>query len=167
MAFEMLELDEGKLSRPVLRRGGESNLASLSRLATSCRNEKLSDVGNLSSGRQVIPPNTGNIAEGMRGAGGSRRYCCRTIHAPRGRRCLSSTVREDSTTSRRVAGARVPTGFHRSASALEDVVKRFATSLLRWRWGVLLLLVGITSGALCGVARLRVDPSSDRLLPRQ
>src|SRR5215475_9527853 len=27
----MLELDEGKLSRPVLRRGGESNLASLSR----------------------------------------------------------------------------------------------------------------------------------------
>ena len=31
MAFEMLELDEGKLSRPVLRRGGESNLASLSR----------------------------------------------------------------------------------------------------------------------------------------
>jgi hypothetical protein len=30
----MLELDEGKLSRPVLRRGGESNLASLSRLAT-------------------------------------------------------------------------------------------------------------------------------------
>jgi len=25
----MLELDEGKLSRPVLRRGGESNLASL------------------------------------------------------------------------------------------------------------------------------------------
>src|SRR5712691_10332291 len=30
-AFEMLELDEGKLSRPVLRRGGESNLASLSR----------------------------------------------------------------------------------------------------------------------------------------
>src|SRR4029453_6093634 len=30
-AFEMLELDEGKLSRPVLRRGGERNLASLSR----------------------------------------------------------------------------------------------------------------------------------------
>src|SRR5215470_9991136 len=27
----MLEPDEGKLSRPVLRRGGESNLASLSR----------------------------------------------------------------------------------------------------------------------------------------
>jgi hypothetical protein len=26
----MLELDEGKLSRPVLRRGGESNLAILS-----------------------------------------------------------------------------------------------------------------------------------------
>jgi len=40
-------------------------------------------------------------------------------------------------------------------------------SLLRWRWGVILLLVGVTSGALCGVARLRVDPSSDRLLPRQ
>ena len=31
----MLELDEGKLSRPVLRRGGESNLASLSRLVCS------------------------------------------------------------------------------------------------------------------------------------
>src|SRR5215475_10068650 len=46
-------------------------------------------------------------------------------------------------------------------------MKRFATSLLRWRWGVILLLVGVTSGALCGVARLRVDPSSDRLLPRQ
>src|SRR5262249_16951140 len=29
--YSMLELDEGKLSRPVLRRGGESNLASLSR----------------------------------------------------------------------------------------------------------------------------------------
>src|SRR6516164_3565583 len=69
--------------------------------------------------------------------------------------------------SRRVAGASVPTGFHYSASALEDIVKQFATSLLRWRWGVLLLLVGVTSGALCGIARLRVDPSSDRLLPRQ
>ena len=46
-------------------------------------------------------------------------------------------------------------------------MKRFATALLRWRWGVLLLLVGLTSAALCGVARLRVDPSSDRLLPRQ
>ena len=46
-------------------------------------------------------------------------------------------------------------------------MKRFAMSLLRWRWGVILLLVGVTSGALCGVARLRVDPSSDRLLPRQ
>jgi predicted RND superfamily exporter protein len=31
----------------------------------------------------------------------------------------------------------------------------------------MLLLAGVTSGALCGVARLRVDPSSDRLLPRQ
>jgi predicted RND superfamily exporter protein len=46
-------------------------------------------------------------------------------------------------------------------------MKRCAAALLRWRWGVLLLLVGLTSGALCGVARLRVDPSSDRLLPRQ
>src|SRR5206468_11444855 len=34
-------------------------------------------------------------------------------------------------------------------------------------WVMLRLLVGVTSGALCGVARLRVDPSSDRLLPRQ
>src|SRR5207302_1106974 len=34
----MLELDEGKLSRPVLRRGGESNLASLSRPV--CRSAK-------------------------------------------------------------------------------------------------------------------------------
>jgi predicted RND superfamily exporter protein len=39
--------------------------------------------------------------------------------------------------------------------------------LLRWRWGVILLLVGVTSAALCGVARLRVDPSNDRLFPRQ
>ena len=46
-------------------------------------------------------------------------------------------------------------------------MKRCAASLLRWRWGVILLLVGVTSGALGGVARLRVDPSSDRLLPRQ
>src|SRR5215813_14535754 len=53
------------------------------------------------------------------------------------------------------------------SSVLEHTVKRFAASLLRWRWGVVLLLVGMTSGALCGVARLRVDPSSDRLLPRQ
>ena len=45
-------------------------------------------------------------------------------------------------------------------------MKLFATHLLRWRWGVVLLLVGVTSGALCGVARLRVDPSNDRLLPR-
>src|SRR5262247_53164 len=58
-------------------------------------------------------------------------------------------------------------GSSHLASALEHTVKLFATSLLRWRWGVILLLVGITSGALCGVARLRVDPSSDRLLPRQ
>ena len=40
----MLELDEGKLSRPVLRRGGESNLASLSRRVCSsvdtCSNEE-------------------------------------------------------------------------------------------------------------------------------
>src|SRR5262245_13794651 len=58
-------------------------------------------------------------------------------------------------------------GSSHLASALEHTVKLFATSLLRWRWGVILLLVGVTSGALCGVARLRVDPSSDRLLPRQ
>src|SRR5262244_3965501 len=39
----MLELDEGKLSRPVLRRGGESNLASLSRPV--CSNAKTCERG--------------------------------------------------------------------------------------------------------------------------
>src|SRR5262249_42879234 len=39
--------------------------------------------------------------------------------------------------------------------------------LLRWRWGVILLLVGVTSEGLCGVGRLRVDASNDRLFPRQ
>ena len=44
---------------------------------------------------------------------------------------------------------------------------QFTMLLLRWCWGVLLLLIGVTSGALVGVARLRVDPSNARLLPRQ
>src|SRR5262249_59000076 len=57
-----------------------------------------------------------------------------------------------------------PTDTAPRTRLLEHTVKRFAASLLRWRWGVVLLLVGVTSGALCGVARLRVDPSSDRLL---
>src|ERR687886_1841470 len=39
----MLELDEGKLSRPVLRRGGESNLASLSRPV--CSSAKPCEIG--------------------------------------------------------------------------------------------------------------------------
>jgi predicted RND superfamily exporter protein len=64
-------------------------------------------------------------------------------------------------------GTGVPTGSHRFSHILEHTVTRFTTYLLRWRWGVILLLVGVTSGALCGVARLRVDPANDRLLPRQ
>src|SRR5262249_46662525 len=39
----MLELDEGKLSRPVLRRGGESNIASLSRPV--CSSAKPCEIG--------------------------------------------------------------------------------------------------------------------------
>src|SRR5262245_6840987 len=66
-----------------------------------------------------------------------------------------------------VVGCQSPDQAPDLSRALEHIVKRFATYLLRWRWGVLLLLVGVTSVALCGVARLRVDPSSDRLLPRQ
>src|SRR5215831_2290215 len=64
-------------------------------------------------------------------------------------------------------GHRSPNRPLHLARTLEHTVTRFTTSLLRWRWGIILLLVGVTSGALCGVARLRVDPSSDRLLPRQ
>ena len=41
-AFERLEPDAGKLSRPVLRRGGESNLASLSRRL--CRRSTLASL---------------------------------------------------------------------------------------------------------------------------
>src|SRR5262249_4429615 len=95
------------------------------------------------------------------------RRCGMTDNAQRVQGDLPSPVREDATSLRRVSHARVPTGSHHRACALEHTVKRFARALLRWRWGVILVLVGVTSGALCGVARLRVDPSSDRLLPRQ
>lgn len=44
---------------------------------------------------------------------------------------------------------------------------RFAHGLIRWRWAVLALLLGSTVLALFGVARLRVDPSNERLFPQQ
>src|SRR6266704_5219093 len=50
----MLELDEGKLSRPVLRRGGESNLASLSR--PRCRALNLAKARRPSSPLQGSSP---------------------------------------------------------------------------------------------------------------
>jgi predicted RND superfamily exporter protein len=46
-------------------------------------------------------------------------------------------------------------------------VKLFARHLIRWQWLVVVLLVGVTGVALAGMTRLRVDPSNERLLPRQ
>jgi hypothetical protein len=46
-------------------------------------------------------------------------------------------------------------------------MKRFASCLIRWQWVVVLALVGVTIVALCGIARLKIDPSNARLLPRQ
>jgi predicted RND superfamily exporter protein len=46
-------------------------------------------------------------------------------------------------------------------------MKRFASYLIRRQWLVVLVLVGVTIGALCGIARLEIDPSNARLLPRQ
>ena len=46
-------------------------------------------------------------------------------------------------------------------------MKLFAQHLIRWQWMVVVLLVGVTGVALAGMTRLRVDPSNQRLLPRQ
>ena len=46
-------------------------------------------------------------------------------------------------------------------------MKLFARHLIRWQWMVVVLLVGVTGVALSGMTRLRVDPSNERLLPRQ
>jgi predicted RND superfamily exporter protein len=46
-------------------------------------------------------------------------------------------------------------------------VKLFARHLIRWQWLVVVMLVGVTGVALVGLTRLRVDPSNERLLPRQ
>ena len=46
-------------------------------------------------------------------------------------------------------------------------MKLFARHLIRWQWMVVVLLVGVTGVALAGMTRLRVDPSNERLLPRQ
>lgn len=46
-------------------------------------------------------------------------------------------------------------------------MRLFARHLIRWQWLVVVLLAGVTGAALVGMARLRVDPSNARLLPRQ
>ena len=46
-------------------------------------------------------------------------------------------------------------------------MKLFARYLIRWQWAVVVVLVGVTGAALYGITRLRVDPSNERLLPRQ
>ena len=46
-------------------------------------------------------------------------------------------------------------------------MKLFARHLIRWQWLVVVILVGVTGMALTGLTRLRVDPSNERLLPRQ
>ena len=46
-------------------------------------------------------------------------------------------------------------------------MKLFARHLIRWQWMVVVLLVGVTGVALAGMTRLRVDPSNERLFPRQ
>jgi len=46
-------------------------------------------------------------------------------------------------------------------------VKLFARHLIRWQWMVVVLLAGVTGVALSGMTRLRVDPSNERLFPRQ
>ena len=46
-------------------------------------------------------------------------------------------------------------------------MKLFARHLIRWQWLVIVFLVGVTGVALSGMTRLRVDPSNERLLPRQ
>ena len=46
-------------------------------------------------------------------------------------------------------------------------MKLFARHLIRWQWMVVVLLVGMTGVALAGMTRLRVDPSNERLFPRQ
>ena len=46
-------------------------------------------------------------------------------------------------------------------------MKLFARYLIRWQWAVVVVLVGVTGAALYGMTRLRVDPSNERLLPRQ
>src|SRR6266571_7119375 len=46
-------------------------------------------------------------------------------------------------------------------------MKLFARYLIRWQWMVVVCLVGVTGLALSGMTRLKVDPSNERLLPRQ
>jgi predicted RND superfamily exporter protein len=46
-------------------------------------------------------------------------------------------------------------------------MKRFASCLIRRQWLVVLGLVGMTVGALCGIARLEIDASNARLFPHQ
>lgn len=46
-------------------------------------------------------------------------------------------------------------------------MRLFARYLIRWQWVVMLILVGATAAALYGLTRLRVDPSNERLFPRQ
>ncbi len=46
-------------------------------------------------------------------------------------------------------------------------MKLFARYLIRWQWIVVVILVGVTGAALYGMTRLRVDPSNERLFPRQ
>jgi hypothetical protein len=48
----------------------------------------------------------------------------------------------------------------------EHPVKLFARHLIRWQWMVVVLLVGVTGSSVWHDPP-RVDPSNERLLPRQ
>src|SRR5262249_12997709 len=144
---------------PLRRRHGR-------RQAVTCRVAGARGVGR--GGRPVSkaarPDQDNGDAPALRDAPGpGRQYRCvvggggiRDHRDPRPRiRALAPRCRGGS----RGTGAM---GRGHAARFREHTVTRFTTYLLRWRWGVLLLLVGVTSGALCGVARLRIDPSNDR-----